>query len=1085
VRRTFVSAVLLSILACLSAQAQQTTGQLNGTITDASGAVLTNAQVTATSPDTGLQRTTKTGSRGEYVLAQLPPGTYDVKVQASGFSATVRKAVPLLVGQSLNVDFQLKPGATSEVVEVTSEIPIVDTTHSEIGGYVTPTQIKELPALDRNFASLMSLVPGVRPAPNFDPTKSRSGTVTAGGSDGRAWDYNVDGGDNKDNVIGGIVQNYTLEGIQEFNVVTDRYTAESGRSVGGVVNVITKSGTNSLHGSLFTEFQNSALNAKSEFDRTAGPDGKLFTPDDVQLDKPNYHRYHFGGSVGGPVIKDKLFFFGAYEYKRELAGINPDPTAVANLVLLPFAQPASKISTPFFDHLLTLKMDWRINDRQSLFIRYGRERWTTLNDQPTSVGPPISDLTEATSNINQFHSLVLQHTFTISSNKVNVFNVQFQDFVNQINASPGRTFTLPVQGGGVAVNPLLTFPDAELGNNINVPQETLIRKYQFRDDFSLTKGRHNFKFGGNWIYLAKMGGSFFSGLGYQLVFFDDPVDIFGRKSAKYPQGLATPGAVQELIFSAGDGSTTNPQQPNLLGFYFQDDYKVTPHLTLNLGLRWDSNINFLNAQLTNDPLTSNRTIEVLRQLVADNPQGGAVQDGMSFARFLAGDDSELRRKTASFKEFQPRLGFAWDPTGTGRVVIRGGYGIARDQIFQNLTLWSIQQSNRILYQSGLIDKVSTKGPFPGPPAGQLATFRFGVDPLPAPPPLVTDLGFGARGRVTAPDVTDPWSQQMSIGTAVAVSPDFSVTVDYNHVIGTHEPRMLDYNPLISSVCDPAFPGSNPGDPRCVLGPDTRILDAALQASGIGAGRFADIRTVETNNRSLYDGINFVATKRMSHHVMFQASYVLSWSRAWGGVPMSSYGGSFLTMDPRLQFNHGNFGYTDFDERHRFVFSGIFDLTHGFELAPVFQASSARPIDPFAGSDLDGDGRPFLDRVCAPFDPNNPQPANFLPGCTMVKPNSVRGFPFVQMDLTAAKRFALGERASLRVFWEFHNLFNRFNKCNSVQNDASSSAWMQPLSGPISGPYCAVSGGVFGTGGSSFGPGFSTPFRSQLGLRLEF
>lgn len=1087
-KRTLLLSVLLSTVTVLAAWGQQTTGQLNGTVEDTSGAVVTNAQVSARNPETGLQRTATTGASGDYFIALLPPGDYDVRVQAQGFATAVQKSVPLLVGRAVTLDFKLKPGATNEVVEVTSEPPIVDLTHSDIGGNVTPVEIRDLPVRDRNFASLMALVPGVRPAPNFDPTKSRSGTVSAGGSDGRAWDYNVDGGDNKDNVIGGIVQNYTLEGIQEFNVVTDRYTAESGRSVGGVVNVITKSGTNTLHGSAFGEFQNSALNAKSEFDRTAGPDGKLFTADDVQLRKPNFKRYHFGGSLGGPIIKDKFFFFGAYEHKRELAGINPDPLALANLVLLPFAQPASKISTPFFNHLATIKLDYRPNDRQSMFLRYGRERWSTLNDQSTSIGPPISDLTEATANVNQFHSLVLQHSFTISNSKVNVINLQFQDFVNAITATPGRTFTLAVAGGGTAVNPLLTFPSAELGNNINVPQQTLIRKYQLRDDFSWTVGRHNLKFGANGIYLAKMGGFFFSGLGYQLVFFDDPVDIFGAKAAAYPQGLATPGAVQELIYSAGNGRTDNPQNPFLVGLYLQDDYKVTPRLTLNLGMRWDANARFLNPQLGSDFLHSNRTIEVLRTLVADNPQAAAAQDGMAFARYLAGNDSKLRRTTASFKEFQPRIGFAWDPTGKGKLVIRGGYGIARDQIFQNLTLWSIQQSNTTLYQSGLIDLSDNTRP--PAPTGQLAGFRFGVDPLPAPVGAATDLAFGARGRVTDPNVTDPWSQQMSIGTAIALTPDLSLSIDYNHVLGTHEPRMFDYNPRLSSLCDASWPGANPADARCIgttadERASTRMLDAAFAASGIGAGRFADIRTVSSTNRSLYDGVNFVLRKRMSHRVMFQASYVLSWSRSWGGVPVASYGGSFLTSDPRLQFRPNNFGYTDFDERHRFTFSGVFELTHGIELSPIFQAASARPIDPFPGRDIDGDGRPFVDRVCAPFNPSNPVAANFALGCTQVKPNSVRGFPFVQLDLSAAKRFKLGERASARVFWEFHNLFNRFNKCNSVQNDASSSAFMQPLGGPISGPYCAVNGGVFGTGGGSFGPGVSTPFRSQVGLRIEF
>jgi outer membrane receptor protein involved in Fe transport len=1067
------------------AVAQVNTGRINGTVMDNSGAVVTSATVTATNPDTGVSQPTKTNNAGEYNFPVLPPASYNVRVEAAGFGTQQQRNVVLAVGQVLTLNFTLKPGSASEVIEVTGEAPLVETGRSDISGNVTPVEVRDLPVRDRNFASLMSLVPGVRPAPNFDPTKSRSGTVTANGSDGRSFDYNVDGGDDKDNVIGGIVQNYTLEGIQEFNVITDRYTAESGRAVGGIVNVITKSGTNRFHGSGFGEFQNSFFNASSFFDRDANGN---------PLPKENFKRYHMGGSIGGPIIKDRLFFFGAYEYQRELAKLTPDPTAVENLSLIttvqcgntsggicgqPFAEPAAKISQPFFQHLATIKLDYKINDKQSMFVRYGRERWLTTNDQSTGAGTPIADLTEANDDTNQFHSLILQHTYTLANNKVNAINIQFQDFVNKIIASPTRTFTLPVAGGGTAVNPLVTFPSTELGTNINIPQQTLIRKYQFRDDFSFVKGRHSMKFGGNYIYLAKMAGFFATGLGYEVDFWDNPTDILANPT-DYPQALATPGAVHNIFYSAGDSSTTNPQSPHLLGLYYQDDFKVTPHLTLNLGLRWDANINFLNAQLTDDPLTTNRTIAILRQVVAANP-GGAAADGLARAQYLAGNDSDLRRKTASFREFQPRFGFAWDPTGAGKLVIRGGFGIARDQIFQNLTLWSIQQSNRTIYQSGLIDlENNTRPPSPGPDPF-LSAFQFGITPLPAPAGPATDLAFGARGRITDPHITDPWAEQASIGFSYQFRPEYALSVDYYHVLGFHEFHMLDDNPRLPA-CQPDF-GGNANDPvRCPRQEETRLLDPAFVAAGLGAGRLEQIRTAASTGRSLFDSVNFVLKRRMNRNFMFQASYVLSWSRSWGGVPTSSYGGSFLTVTRENQFLPNEFGATDFDERHRFVFSGVFNLPYGFELAPIFQASSARPIDFWADTDLNGDGRTDTDRVCVGSTITNPI---FTPGCTMLTPNTLRGKPFVQMDLAAAKNFKLGESASLRFYWQFFNLFNRFNECNSVNNDSSTDAFLTPLRGPISGPYCAVNGGVYGAGGAAFGPGIATPFRSQFGLRVRF
>ncbi len=1089
--RKTIAAVFLTValLFALPAAAQVTTADVLGRVLDPKGLAVAGAKATVTNKDTGLKRETTTSDTGDYAVTLLPPGTYKVTVEKQGFATTVYEKVELLVGQKVTLDVTLKVGAITETVTVTEEPPMIEATRSDIGGSVSPTEVKELPVRDRNFASLMALVPGVRPTTNFDPTKSRSGNASVNGNDGRSFDYNVDGGDNKDTVIGGIVQNFTLEGIQEFNVITDRYTADSGRTVGGVVNVVTKSGTNHLHGSLFSEFQVSTLNAGSAFDRAPGPDGTLFTADDTPLPKENFHRYHFGGSAGGPVIKDKLFFFGAYEYKRELAKITPDPTAVQNLQLISFAQPAAKIPTPFFQQLVTVKLDYKANDRQSMFLRYGRDRWITDNDQPASAGGPIADLTEANGNTNQFHSLVFQHNYTISNNKVNAISLHFQDFANNIFATPGRTFTLPVFGGGTAVNPLVTFPTAELGTNINIPQETLIRKYQVRDDFSWVKGRHSQKFGVNDIYLAKMAGFFASGFGYEVDFWDDPIDIFGSKAALYPQGLATPGAVHNIFFSAGNASTTNPQTSHLLALYYQDDYRVTPHLTLNLGLRWDANINFLNAQLTDNPLTSNRVVNILRQVVAANPSDPAAAAGLARAKLLAGNVDDLTRMTADWKEFQPRVGFAWDPTGAGKWVIRGGFGIARDQIFQNLTLWSIQQSNTILYQSGLIDLESTSPPtcttFPGCGAsGDNATFRFGVDALPAPMGLATDLAIGARGRMTDPNITDPWSEQFSIGTSHQFRPDYALSVDYYHVLGFHEFHMLDDNPRIRALCDTAF-GGNPLDAvNCPRGDKTRLMDVAFADAGLGVGRLNQIRVAASTNRSLFDSVNFVLKKRMTHNFMFQASYVLSWSRSWGGAPVASYGGSFLTVTRENQFKPNEFGYTDNDERHRFVFAGVFNLPYGFELAPLFQAASARPVEPWPATDINGDGRTDTDRVCAGFTPPYP-PAAFTPGCTMAKPNSLRGFPFVQMDLSAAKRFKFGEKASLRLFWEFHNLFNRFNKCNAVNNDASSSSFLTPVKGPISGPYCAVDGGIYGVEGGGFGPGISSPFRSQFGFRFEF
>lgn len=1077
-------------------KAQVTTADLAGHVFDPSGAAVLDAKVTVASGDTGVTRTATTNSSGDFVINLIPPGKYKITIERAGFETAVYESTELNVGDKRTLEVTLKVGSSTVTMEVSGDLPLIQTGSSEIQGNVTPVEISNLPVVDRNFAGLMTLVPGVRPAENFDPTKTRSGNVSVNGSDGRAIDYNVDGGDNKDNVIGGIVQNYTMEGIQEFNVVTDRYSADSGRAVGAVVNVISKSGTNDIHGSAFGLFQNSGLNAKP------------FTAGDNP--NPKYHRYQYGGSLGGALKKDKLFLFGAAEQKREPGNIPVSGDAIANFAVLN-SQPApyntwattvSQVPFPYIDDLVTVKMDWRINDKQTISARYGREKWTNPNDQLGN--PVVADGSQFNGDTNQFHSLVISHNWAMSQNRVNTFAVQFQDFVNSIAAAPTSTFTFPVQGGGTATNPNLCFgvnpgcgggaPEVELGQNVNVPQQTLIRKYQFRDDYTWAVGRHNLKFGANYIYLAKLGGFFFSGAsGYELTLFDTPQAILANPTL-YPQGLATPGTVEELTFNGGSGSTQQPPAHEV-GLYAQDDFKVTSHLTLNLGLRWDAMPNFFVPQLTNNPDTTNRTIAVLKQ-VLDSPLAAgdpAAADGFARAQYLAGNDNKLGKTGPGLNEFQPRVGFAWDPQGNGKMVVRGGYGIARDQIFQNLTLWSIQQSQPTIYQT-LID-LSANNPGTSCTVGPLCSYVLG-SPLPAPAPGVTTLAQGARGRVSDPNLTDAWAQQFSIGVAYQINPSYALSVDYYHVLGTHEPRMIQDNPLIASLCDGGnFPGTaDPTDPRCVNGAGTRLLDAAFVDAGLelpaisntatgalnpacsGADpdplctqRVKEIRTAGSNTRSHYDGINIQLKKNFSKNFIFQVSDVIAWSNAYGGQATASYGGSNLDVLRQNQRLSSDFGPTQFDERNRINASGVFMLPLGFQISPIFTYSTGRPYSALAGQDLNGDGQSVLDRACIGLGPA-------VNGCQEVKPNSFRGKSLVQLDLRGAKTFNIGEHVKVQLIAEMFNLFNRQNTCNNVDNTFyASDGTASPTFGTPNG-YC---------GGQGPGATFGNAYRTQLGFRVTF
>lgn len=1077
-RRRLLLLISLCLLSTTVLWAQVNTAQINGTVSDTSGAVVPKVQITVSNPATGFSRSTTSSDTGTYTFALLPPGTYDIRVEIQGFQTVVQKGVPLAVGQALTLNFSLQPGAISQIVEVSGEAPLIELTRSEIGGSVSPLEVKELPVLNRDFAGLTYIVPGVRPAEGFDPTKSRVGNMSLNGGDGRQFDLNVDGGDNKDNVVGGMLQAFTFEGIQEFNVVTNHYTAESGRTSAGIVNVVTKSGTNDFHGSVFGLFQSSTFNRQDVFSKPSP--------------KPVFHRYHYGFSVGGRVVRDKLFFFGAYENKREPGAIGVEPTAFTELSLFPLASPVRQLPFNYLDHLLTIKIDYHLSDKSNMFFRYGRQRWTQPNDQ---IGVPFTvDSTQTTNNLNQFHDFTIGHNYTLSPTKVNSFNVHFQDFVNAIVSDPARTFTLAVAGGGTTTNPDIVFPGgAEIGSNVNVPQQTLIRKYQFRDDFAWTHGRHNMKLGANWIYLAKFGGSFFFGAnGYQVFFWDDPSTILNpANAAAYPTGFSTPGAVREIDFFGGDG--TFKQRPHALAFYFQDDFKIRPRLTLNLGLRWEANIRFLPQQLGDTATTTNRTIDVLRQVVAANPATPAAQEGLLFMRELVGNTGNLRRTTASWKEFQPRFGFAWDPTGEGKHVIRGGYGLAYDQVFQNLTLFSLQQARPSLYQQLLAISDSTGPLDAGGATGPLAGFQFNVTPLPAAafgipdpncPPGVTaiapfDIACGAFGRINDPKMKDPYVQQWSLGWAWEFNPNWAFSIDYYHVLGIHESRVQNINPRIDQICRASFPGSNPADPRCVSGSSTRFFDAAFAAvPTVQAGRLGQINMIGTTNRSRFDSFNFVLNKRFANRYSLRASYVLSWAKSWGGRPTASYSGNGIAVTPDRQFLPGQFVSSIFDERHRFVLDAHVELPYGFEVTPLFQAASARPFSFRAGRDVDGDGRTTIDDVCVG---STLALAIATPGCQQVPINSLRGDSLWELDVRFGKVFRFHkERLALRLYWEFYNLFDTNNFGNNFGQTCNP---VPSTGGPCSSSSFNVPLGYFG--GQGFGPANSGPLRSQYGFRFEW
>ncbi len=1041
---------LASLFAVQSA-AQTATGDITGRVLDANGAVVPNAKVTVRNAGTGIARTATANEDGEYTVTQLPPGNYEVAVEAAGFSKVLVKDVQLLVGTRQTLNVELKAGAVTETVEVTAEGALIETTKSDISGVVTPTEVQNLPLLNRTFAALSVIMPEARPVGNFDPTKTRIGNFAMNGGDGRQLDVNVDGGDNKDNVVGSLLQNFAYESIQEFQVLQHRWTAESGRSVGGVVNVVTKSGRNNLFGSFFGNFQAEELRRRSFFEKPPGSGA-------TEVRKPEYSRQEFGGSIGGPIVRDRLFYFGALERFRERQNNLVDPRVIPDLQAIPGIQFVNVISTPYDDWLATVKVDHNLTDDHNIFYRYSYQKNSSPNDQ---VGVPArTDLTGGNTSDNELHSFVFNLTSTFSNSRLNQFAFHFQDFSNAIL--------------GVTSNPNLTFPGSiTIGQNTNVPQATLERKFQLRDDFSWITGNHTLKSGVNFIN-TELGGFFFFGAkGYAINFFDPPSTI-RNNTARYPQGFATPGAVQSITFSDGIGN--HDQKLNQLALYLQDDWKVTRRFTLNLGLRWDANMGNLVDQ------TNNRTILLLKQL--NHP----------LAQAITRDPEKLSRNTPSWTEFQPRFGFAYDPKGDGRMVIRGGYGIFYDQLFQNLTLFSLTQTNPELYQTALQLVNSAVG------VGQLATYRFGVDPLPGPPAGFSfrDLAFGGFGRINDPDATEPYVQKFSLGFQKSIGTGWSLSSDFVHTLGLHEPRVQVINPQIRQICDANFPGSTPTSPLCARGASSRLLDRAFVDAGFpiqGANaRINQINMIGTTNRSLFDSWTTQLRGRF-RKATFSVSYVLANSRAWGGQPVASYSGNGIAIVPQNQFKPEEFGPSRIDERHRIVGSGVFELPGGIQLSPIVQLASARPYSLNAGIDLDGDGLTTNDRICASTSlsavfaarGNSAQIQTLNPrGCTMIDINSQRtGFVingtnveersgrFFNVDLRVTKIIGITERIKVKAYADFYNLFNRENLSfatrTGLSTATSATGFMQAVS-------------LYGPG---FGPPVGRPLTLQFGARVDF
>jgi hypothetical protein len=542
-RLTTVTALVaaLGLVSAPALMAQTGTGDIDGRVLDESKAAVPGATVTAKNA-AGLTRSTTSSANGTYHIGSLPAGRYDVTAELSGFSTQVHQGVAVQVDSAATLDFTMKVGGQQETITVTGEAPLIETTTSDVGDVITSAMVENIPLNGRKFQDLSLLVPGTRSANYYDPTKTEVGGISYGGATGRNVIINVDGGDNNDGVVRGLLQQFTAEAIQEYKITTQRYSAEFGRSTGGVVNVITKSGTNETHGSLFGFGRNESLNSLTFFQEQQG------------IEKPPFKQFQFGGSIGGPIKQDKAHYFIAYERNHR-----DDFTTVNTNGVLP--EEEGNFAQPFRNNLLTAKLNFAVNDSNNLVLRYSLE---DQNRQHDFIGGNVLSSAGAT-NSNKIHSAIAKNTSVFGTNKVNELLVLFQNFENNILAEDNT-------------RPGIFAPDFTFGANVNTPQQTIQRRIQVRDDFSFRKegwgGDHDFKVGAELIQ-SHYGGFFVPTL-YGLFVFSEQLPTLDA----YLNGTAD-------LFSGSAGNNEFDDNWTYVAGYIQDDWKPTAKLTLNLGLRYE------------------------------------------------------------------------------------------------------------------------------------------------------------------------------------------------------------------------------------------------------------------------------------------------------------------------------------------------------------------------------------------------------------------------------------------------------------------------------------------------------------------
>jgi len=924
--------LMVVVAAGVNVFAQQITGSVRGTVLDPSGAVVQSASVSARQTETGLTRSAMTDHSGAYVLLELPVGHYQLQVEARGFQTYVQQGIILNVNETATIPVRLVVGAETQQVQVMADAQLIQGTVTSLGKTVSGREVLDLPLDGRNFTQLGLLQPGVVPlTPGLEEA---GGSLRAGqayavnGQRPESNNFLIDGANNFNGVDGGFVLKPPVDAITEFKILTHNASAEFGQSLGSTTNIITRSGANSFHGALWEFLRNDTLDATNYFAATTEP----------------LKQNQFGGTIGGPIRRDKTFFFGYYEGFRnrqgetdsstvpsllerqgdfstvctegftggfcnnpnhqlfnvflnqpypnnqfDLSTVNPISQGLLNYFPLPNTGTNIFTSTQIVrqdSNQYGVRLDHYLTASDILNFRYTISDGSQFNPIPTSgasvPGFPVGQEQRA-------QNFVAQEAHTFSPSMIGVF--RFSYLRNKFLYGERTNHTTPASLGfeydpslELAVGPPFIQVNGytTVGDPITGPRNTFENAFDYSGSLSWVHGRHEFKFGGGYQHLQVNVLQSIASNGF-FVFAPFPV---------VPNAFASFLFGQPVFFLQGRGDFSRGIRGNALNSYVQDTFKVTPRLTLNLGVRYDLPFPYTEIKNRQTLWIPGRQSTV----VPDAP------DGLLYP----GDKGVPAGLIPTFKKgFAPRLGFAWDPTGSATWLVTSAYGVFYEPYYTG--------------QGGPL-----QSPISAPP--YLQTLQISVpnfsDPFNGNPPVSGQFATPLTNLTLAPNLPLPYAQDWDLNIQRSFRSDLLFEIGYVGTKGTKLPRFVEANPAIY------IPGVDAGGKPISTSDNAdqrRIHSGCTLDPASPPCTYSSTGFIEGIANSSYNALEASLSKRFSHGISFLASYTYSKSiddassfNMTGSASKPVAGENDLAQNPfDLAAERGR---SLFDSRHRFVLS---------------------------------------------------------------------------------------------------------------------------------------------------------------------